>query len=181
MTGKATRKPIAEGDDPAAEPAVDPINRPKDLKFSNTDCKLYVPVVALQEKYENRLYEEVKTGIRIDFTWSKYRTQVINQTATNNLNYLIASTFNNVNRLFILAFPNEEDRKSFSNYYTPAIEIKDYNVILDGKTSFYDIPIKNKEESYKAITELIKNDDYATGDSLNFKYLYDHYKLSKQK
>ena len=132
------------------------------------------------------MYEEIKTGIRIDFTWSKYRTQVINQTATNNLNYLIASTFNNVNRLFILAFPNEEDRKSFSNYYTPTIEIKDYNVISDGKTSFYDIPIKNKEESYEAITELIKNDDYATGDSLNSKYLCDHYKviaidLSKQK
>ena len=76
-----------------------------------------------------------------------------------------------------MAFPNDEDRKSFSKYYTPTIEIKDYNVILDGKTPFYDIPIKNKEETYKAITELIKNDDYATGDSLNFKYSCDHYKL----
>ena len=62
-------------------------------------------------------------------------------------------------------------------YYTPTIEIKDYNVILDGKTPFCDIPIKNKEETYKAITELIKNDDYATEYSLNFKYFCDHYKL----
>ena len=85
-----------------------------------------------------------------------------------------------------MAFPNEEDGKSFSKYHTPTIEIKDYNVILDGQTPFYHIRIKNKEETYKTIAEIIKNDDYATGDSLNFKYFCDHYKLiaidlSKQK
>ena len=175
---EATQNPV--------QPATDEVNRPKDLKFSITDCKLYVPVVTLQEKYDSKLYKELKTGITIEFTWSKYRTQVFNQTATNNLNYLIDPTFNNVNRFFVLTFPNEEDRKPFSKYYTPTIEIKDYNVILDSKTPFYDVPIKNKEETYKAITELVKNDDYATGDSLNFKYFCDHYKLiaidlSKQK
>ena len=179
LTGKATIKAMAKGDDPATELAVPAIDRPKDLKLNITDCKLYVPVVTLQENYENKLFEELKTGITIDFT------QVINQTATNNLNYLIDPTFNNVNRL-VLAFPNEEDRSSYFKYYTPTIEIKDYNVILGGKTPFYDIPIKNKDDTYKAITELIKNDDYATGDSLSFKYFCDHYKLiaidlSKQK
>ena len=34
---------------------------------------------------------------------------MINETATNNLNFLIDPAFNNVNRLFLLAFPNEED------------------------------------------------------------------------
>ena len=108
---------------PSALYEVPAVNTPSDLKFNITDCKLYVPVVTLQ-RYENKLYEELKTGITIDFTWSKYRTQAINQTATNNLNYLIDPTFNNVNKLFVLAFPNEEDRKSFSKYYTPTIEIK---------------------------------------------------------
>ena len=69
---------------------------------------------------------------------------MINQTATNNLNFLIDPSFNNVNRLFALTFPNEENRRSFSKYYTPTVEIKDYNVIIDGE-SFYEIPIKNKE------------------------------------
>ena len=32
-----------------------------------------------------------------------------NQTKTNKLNYLIDSTLNNVNRLFVLSFENEED------------------------------------------------------------------------
>ena len=66
---------------------------------------------------------------------------MINQTATNNPNFLIDPTFNNVNRLFVLAFPNEEDRRSFSKYDTSTVEIKDYNVIVDGEP-FYGIPIK---------------------------------------
>ena len=110
---------------------------------------------------------------------------MINQTATNNLNFLIDPTFNDVNRLFVLAFQNEEDRRSFSKHYTPTVEIKDYNVIIDGKP-FYEIPIKNKEETYKAITELIRNDLLRTGNEFNFEYFCDHYKLiaidlSKQK
>ena len=144
MTERAHRDAIAEGDDPATEPAVNAINTPSDLKFNITGCKLYVPVVTLQAEYEKKLYKELKTGITIDFTRSKYRTQVINQTAINNLNYLIDPTFNNVNRLFVLAFLNEEDRSSFSKYYTATVEIKDYNVILDGQTQFYEIPVRNK-------------------------------------
>ena len=84
-----------------------------------------------------------------------------------------------------MAFPNEEDRRSFSKYYTPTIEIKDYSVIIDGEPS-YEIPIKNKEENYKAITELIRNDLLRTGNEFNFDYFSEHYKLiaidlSKQK
>ena len=63
---------------------VDEINRPKDLKFNITDCKLYVPVVTLQEKYENELLKNLKTGISFYCEWGRYRTQIINQPATNN-------------------------------------------------------------------------------------------------
>ena len=176
LTGKATREAIAEGDDPATEPAVDAIDRPKDLKLSVTDCKLYVPVVTLQTEFQSQLYKEVKKGTSIDFTWSKYRSQIINQTAANNLNFLIDPIFNNVNRLFVLAFPNEGDRRSFSKYYTPTVEIKDYNVIMDGEP-FYEIPIKNKEETYKAITELIRSDLVRTGNEFNFDCFCEHSEL----
>ena len=123
-----------------------------------------------------KLYEELKTGITIDFTWNKYRSQVINQTATNNLNYLIDPAFNNVKRLFVLAFENEEDRSSFEKYYTPAVEIKDYNVLID-QQPFYEIPIKNKEETYKAIIELIRDGNFTTGNPFNYEYFCTHYKL----
>ena len=140
LNEKTTREEFPVGGDPAAEPAVNVINRPKNLKFIVTDCKLYVPVVTLQTEYQNQVYKELKTGISIDFTWNKYRSQMINQTTTNNLNFLIDPTFNNINRLFVLAFPNEDDRRSCSKYYTPTVEIKDYNVIIDGEP-FYQIPI----------------------------------------
>ena len=185
LTEKATREEFPAGDDPAAELAVNSINRTKDLKFSVTECKLYVPAVTLQTEYQNQLYKDLKTGISIDFTWIKYKSQMINQTATNNLNLLIDPTFNNVSRLFVLAFPNKEDRRSFSKYYTLTVEIKHYNVIMEGEP-FYEIPIKNKEETYKTIIELIRSDILRTGNEFNFDYFCEYYKLiaidlSKQK
>ena len=90
---------------------------------------------------------------------------------------MIDRTFNNGNRLFVLAFANEEDRKSFSKYYTPTVEIKDYNVILDGREPFCEIPIRNKEETYNAITELIEDCNYSIGKSLNYEYFCTHYKF----
>ena len=57
-----------------------------------------------------------------------------NQTKTYNLNYLIDLTFNKVNRSFLLSFEKEEDRTYFSKYYTPKVEIKDFNVLIDGKS-----------------------------------------------
>ena len=77
MTEKVTREakariPAKRGN--AEVPVVNAVNIPSDLKFNITDCKLYVPVVTLQTEYQSKLYEELKTGISIDFTWSKYRS-----------------------------------------------------------------------------------------------------------
>ena len=89
---------------------------------------------------------------------------------------MIDPTFNNVNRLFVLAFKNEEDRLSFSEYYTPTVEIKDYNVLIDQKT-FLEIPIRDKEETYQAITELIRSRGYFKGNLLDYDYVNIYYKL----
>ena len=99
-----------------------------------------------------------------------------NQTKTNHLNYLIDPTFTKVNRLFVLSFENEEDRTSFSKYYVPKVEIKDFNVLIDGK-SFFDVPVKNKEEAYEKIMSISKNNDYTTGTPLDYEYFSKHYKL----
>ena len=60
--------------------------------------------------------------------------------------------------------------------YTPTVEIKDYNAIRDGEP-FYEIPTKNKEEIYKAITELSRSYLVRTGNEFNFEYFCEHYKL----
>ena len=77
----------------------------------------------------------------------KYRSEVTKQAKINKLNYLIDPIFSRVDELFVLSFQNEEDRISFSKYYTTSFEIKDFNVLIDGK-NFFDLTIKNKEETY---------------------------------
>ena len=88
---------------------------------------------------------------------------------TNNTNYLIDPTFNRANRSFVLSFENEDDRTSFSKYYRPSVEIKDFNVLIDGK-SFFDVPIKNKEETYGCNIEMSKTNNYTTGNLLDNEY-----------
>ena len=111
---------------------------------------------------------------------NKYRSQMTIQPQNNNSNFLIDPTFTNVNRLFVLSFSRnnaDDNRDSFSNYYVPNVKIKDFNVLIDGK-SFFDLPVKNKEEAYEKITEMSNNNnDYASGNLFNFAYFKESYKL----
>ena len=50
------------------------------------------------------------------------------------------------------------------------------NVLIDGE-QFFEIPVKNKEEASEAIIELIKNNDYTTGNLLGYEYFSNHYKI----
>ena len=126
------------------------INAPTNATFKITDVKLYVPVVTLSTENDKTLLEQLRTGFKRTIKWNKYRSEMTNQTKTNYLNYLIDPTFTKVNRLFVLSFENEEDRTSFSKYYVPKVEIKDFNVLIDGKR-FFDVALKNKEEAYEKI------------------------------
>ena len=94
------------------------------------------------------------------------------QTKSNNLINLIDPTLNKVSRLFVLSFEDEEDRASFSKYYTP----KDFNVLVDRK-SFFDEPLKNKEEAFEKIIQISKNNDYTNGNFLDYEYFSKLYKL----
>ena len=101
------------------------------------------------------------------------------QPQNTNLNYLIDPTFTNVNRLFVLSFPrnnNTDGRYSFSNYYVPKVKVNYFNVLIDGK-SFFDFPVKNDEEAYEEIIDMSNNSDYTTGNLLHFAYYKKHYRL----
>ena len=114
---------------------------PTNAVFKIKDCKLYVPVVTLSAESDNKLLEQLKTGFKRTIKWNKYRLEMSNQTKNKNLNYLIDPTLTNVNKLFVLTFENEDDRTSFSKYYVPKVEVKDFNVLTDGKP-FFEIPVK---------------------------------------
>ena len=145
---------------------------PSGAKFKITDTKLYVPIVTLSKENDTKLLEQLKSGFKRTIKWNKYRSQMTIQPQNNNLNYLIDPTFTNVNRLFVLSFTRTnagDDRDSFSDYYVPNIEIKDFNVLIDGK-SFFDLPVKNEVEAYEKIIDMSNNNDYTTGNLLDFVY-----------
>ena len=100
-----------------------------------------MPVATLSTKDDNKFLEQLKSGFKRTIKWNKYRSEMTNQAKTNHLNHLIDQTFIKVNRLFVLSFENEEDRTSFSKYFVPKIEVKDFNVLIDRK-SFFDVTVK---------------------------------------
>ena len=95
--------------------------------------------------------------------------------AVNNLNILIDPTFTNVNRLFVLPYRTADDRQSFSQFYLPRVMVKDCNVI--NKLSFFSMPIKTEEEAYEKIIDISRNNEYTTGNLLDYDYFKKHYKL----
>ena len=148
-----------------------------------TDCKLYVPVVTLSKDDEIKLLTNLKSGFKREIIWNKYRSQMTTEEVNNNLNILVDPTFTNVNRLFVLAYKVEVDddnvidnRQSFSNFYLPNIMVKDYNVIID-KLTFFDLPVKTEEEADEKIIDISRNNEYTTGNLLDYDYFKNNYKL----
>ena len=118
-----------------------------------TDTKLYVPVVAFfyfNKKENAKLLQQLKSGFKRVINWNKYLSKPELLRQNPNLNYLIEPSFQVVNRLFILAFENDAQRTSHSGYYLPNVEIKNYNIVINGE-NFFDQPIKNKKITYDNI------------------------------
>ena len=106
-------------------------------KFAITETKLYAPVVTLSTKDDERLLQQLKSGFKKTISWNKYESSIKTFAKNRYLNYLINPSFQGVNRLFVLPFENENDRTSHSTYYLPKVEIKDCNVMIDGRNLFY--------------------------------------------
>ena len=151
-------------------------NAPTGATLTINDCKLYVPAVTLSKDDEIKLLTDLKSEFKREIIWNKYRSQMTTEAVNNNLNILIDPTFTNVNRLFVLPYQNADDRQSFSQFYLPNVMVKDYNVIID-KLSFFDLPIKTKEEAYEKIIDIGRNNEYATGNLLDYDYFKKYYKL----
>ena len=110
--------------------------------FAITDSNLYVPVVTLSSQDNSKLLPQSKNGFKRTITWNKYLAKPELLAQNTNLNHLIEPSFQGVNRLFVLAFENDDQRISNKRYYIPNVEIKDYNVIIDGNF-FFDQSVKN--------------------------------------
>ena len=147
-------------------------------KFQITETKLYVPVVCLTTQDNTKLLQQLKSGFKRIVNWNKYESNVKTFAQNRYLNYLINPSFQGVNRLFVLSFENENGRTSHSTYYLPKVEIKDYNVMIDGR-NFFDQAIDNMNKAYENIRKIAigYGDDYTTGCLLDYFYLKENYKM----
>ena len=110
-----------------------------------------------------------------------------------NIFELLNVSFQGIRRLFVLAYvvatgaANDEAAiKDNKKYFLPRGEIKNYNVLIDGR-NFYDQPISDLIKQYEVRkVSTGQGDDYTTGCLLDYAYFKDNYKLiaadlSKQK
>ena len=156
-------------------------------RFAITDTNLYVPVITLSTQDNSKLLQQLKSGFKRVINWNKYFSKPELLAQNPNLSHLVEPSFQGVNRLFVLAFENDTQRKSHSDYYLPNVEIKNYNVMINGE-NFFDQPIKNNKVTYENIRKIAagQGDDYTTGCLLDYPYFKSSYKmivadLSKQK
>ena len=112
--------------------------------FTITETNLYVPVVTLSTQDNSKLLPQLKPCFKRRIHWNKYLAKPELLAQDPNLNHLVGPSFQGVNRLFVLVFGNDAQRTSNKRYYLPNVEIKDYNVLIDGK-NFFDQPIKNNK------------------------------------
>ena len=135
--------------------------------FIINDTKLYVPVVTLSREDNKDFIEQQNQSFQRSIYWNEYIS--------------LDPSFQGVNRLFLMAHSraaNQPGRNSQQKYYLPRIDLKKYNVIIDGR-NFYDNPIESDIEKYRELKKVMvgKGDDYTTGSLLDSDYFNKHYKL----
>ena len=123
--------------------------------FAITDTKLYVPVVTLSTQENTKFLQQLKSDFKRVINWNKYLSKPELLAQNPNLNHLVEPSFQGINRLFVLAFENDDDRISDNEYYLPTVEIKDYNIVINGQ-NFFDQPIKNNNVTYNNIRKIVQ-------------------------
>ena len=160
--------------------------------FIINDRKLHVPVVTLSKEDNKDFIEQQNKYFQRSIYWNKYKTKEKDKDGNANaVKYInLDPSFQGVNRLFIMEYSREAGqptRDGRTKYYLPRIDLKKYNVIIDGR-NFYDNPIESDIEKYRELKRVMigKGKDYTTGSLLDYDFFKKHYKLvavdlSKQK
>ena len=159
-------------------------NQAGDAVFIINDTKLYVPVVTLSKEDNKDFIDQQNKGFQRSIYWNEYKTKEQNEDAdNNNFKYInLDPSFQGVNRLFVMAYSredtNQRDRNSQRKYYLPRIDLKKYNVIIDGQ-NFYDNQIESGIEKYRELKKVMigKGEDHTAGSLLDYDYFNKHYTL----
>ena len=83
------------------------------------EARLYVPIVTLSTQDKAKLLPQLKSDFKRNINWNKYMAKAELLTQNTNLSYLVEPSFQGVNRLFVLAFEDDEQKASNKRYYFP--------------------------------------------------------------
>ena len=116
----------------------------QDPTFAITDTNFYVLVATLSTQGRVKLLNQLESGFKVKINWNKYQSKVTQQTRNKNFDFLIDPSFQGVNRDFrylnihlkIGIFDKVKKKK-----FLPTVEIRDYNVMIDGR-NFFNQPVK---------------------------------------
>ena len=100
--------------------------------------------MTLSTQDNSKLLIQLKSGFKRTVNWNKYLSKPELLARNSDLNHLVESSFQGVNRLFVSAFENDAQRTSHSGYYLPNVEIKNYYIMINGENVF-DQPIQNNK------------------------------------
>ena len=147
----------------------------------------------MSTKDSRNLAKQLNEGFELSVYWNSYETKsgkVIEQ--GKNLYGLLNASFQGVKRLFVLAYsiaapaagnnpPTVDETagiKDNKKYFLPRGEIKNYNVLIDGR-NFYDQPINDIIKQYDEVRKVSTGygDDYTTGCLLDYTYFKDNCRL----
>ena len=95
----------------------------------------------ISQHLKAKISQQWKTSFERTIKRDKYQSQPNIYTQNWHIKHLIDPSFQGVNRLFVLSFENDEHQRSSKQYFFSTIEIKGYNVMIDGK-NFFDQPVK---------------------------------------
>ena len=149
--------------------------------FTIKDTKLYIPVVTLSARDNQKLSKFVCKGFERSVYWNEYKTKCETKNTINECRYFLDSNFAEINRLFVLVYTNDDgNAKRFGaqKYYLPKGIIDNYKVIINGK-KIYDQAIDSDIKQYEEIRKLTtgQGGDYTTECLLNYFYIKNHYRL----
>ena len=138
--------------------------------FTIRDTQLFVPVVTLSARDNQKLSKLLTKGSKRSVYWNEYKTKTENKNMPNEYRNFLESNFAGVNRLFVLVYTDENNnakRFNAQKYYLSKEIIKNYNVIINGK-KIYDQPIDSDIKRYEKIR-------ITTGCLLDYDYIKNHY------
>ena len=152
--------------------------------FQITCTKLYIPVCTLKAKENIKLTKLQSKGFKRSVFWNEYKSKIETQDLDNNnlKIILLDSSFQGVNRLFVLGNDNTEngnnrvERNSHQKNFLPRINLTKFNVLVDGR-NFYDQPVSDQIRKDDELRKLCtgSSSDYSTGCLLDYNYYKDHF------